>query len=193
MGVLARYLSDNNKLPAISQSAKDNILKLENKILQANGSTSSKNFDSCLEKSAPNIADLIRRASSSMDADGLTGWFKAFSRLKMVYNIAFEAKQIVENIYNCCKTDGMTPQEAHDVKVGIGKQLVFFVWEAVDPLKKIVFPFRKLIEQRLVLWLSGLALNSVVDLFEAHGNTISAFGVSTAKKNSKRLTIIKAI
>ncbi len=186
MSFIDHYL-EKHKLKTLSPKSRKNIEKLENKL--KNHIASSKGaftFDDLLKKHGEDIANLIERASALKDLPGLR-LGNAIKTFKLVYSISIEVYQIVESMAQCVVDDTMSPGEAHNAKVQLGQEIVYFIWLTVDPIGNNWIPFKKTIEKKLVFWLAGMALNSVVDLFAAQGMSLFTEG------KKKRKGIIKAL
>lgn len=168
MSFLDQYLT-KYKLDALPKSVQNTINRLEASLREdIRASAGGSNFDFCIKEKAPQIADLVERLSAYMDSQPSTSILNKF---KFVYNIGVEVHQIVNDMSHCVLKDSMTTEEKHKAKLEFGKKLVLLVWVTVDPLKNKFnwIPFKKTIERKLVLKLSNVALESVVDLFMAQG------------------------
>ncbi len=167
MSFIDHYLK-KYRLEKLSGKAKKNLSKLESKIDKfVSNSKGPLTFEDCLKEHGTEIADLVERISKAIDQP----FNHPIGYLRFVSSISFEAYQIVEAMSGCVVDESMSQEEQHTAKVGFGKQLVYFIWMTVDPLKDRFnwVPFKKTVVKRLVLWLAGMALESVVDLFEASG------------------------
>lgn len=170
MSFLNNYLY-KYKLESMPQKHKENIAKLEQKlhdhVAKAKGVLS---FEDCLKEYGFQIADLVKRLSDHFANLGGWGFSSVIQSFRFIYNIAIEVYQIVENMSSCIIDNTMNEQEKRTAKIKFGKELVYFIWNVVDPIKGMLnwIPFKKSLEKKLVMWLAGMALESVVDLFNAN-------------------------
>lgn len=195
MSFLDHYLK-KHRLKKLSNKAKESLSKLESKLDKfVSNSKGPLTFEDCLKEYGTEIADLVERLSdyiSNMPPLSLSGSLGLF---RFIYSIAVEVYQIVEEMSDCVLDDSMSEQEKHDTKVKFGKELVYFIWMTVDPLKSRFnwVPFKKTIVKKLVFWLAGMALESVVDLFDASVTLTSERSASVMSLGKKRPSLIKAI
>lgn len=184
MSFITQYLQ-NNKLEPISDAVKKRVDQAEQKLHDfVKNAAGPLSFDDCLKLHGADIADLVGRVSKYIADRPALSLASSLSLLRFVYNISVEAYQIVEKMSGCVVTSTMTPKEQHDAKVSFGKQLVYFVWTTVDPLKNKLnwVPFKKTIEKKLVLWLAGMSLEAVVDLLAA-STTVKTMSAESNKQD----------
>jgi len=196
MSFLDHYLK-KHRLKKLSDKTKKNLSKLEKEMDKfVKHSKGSLTFDDLLKEYGSEISDLVERLAryvSDMPTLSLSGIINLF---RFIYNIAIEVYQIIERMSNCILDDSMSEQERHITKIAFGKKLVYFVWMTVDPLKNRFnwIPFKKTIVKKLVLWLTGMALESVIDLFNASELTDhSLVSLSIVSVGDKRPSLLKAI
>jgi hypothetical protein len=170
MSFLDSYL-DKHRLDKLPDKTRDNLTKLED-VLEDRVDIVGSDFEECLQKFGPVIADLIERV-----AEGTKNADVSLATARWVINIAIEVYQVVDQMADCVIDDEMTPEEAHEAKVEFGKDLTYFVWMTIDPLAKYLswLPFRKRIEKALVRWLAGYGLEATVDLLAAN-DSVRPFG-----------------
>ncbi len=197
MSFLDQYLN-KHRLEKLPEKAKKKLAKLETHLAsKINNNSTPKSFEDCIVRLGPRLGDLIERVSLHFDSFewSVSGVLAAF---RFVNSISIEVFQIVEEIKDCVVTDGMSEAEQHKAKVDFGKDLVWFIWMTVDPLKGRLtwIPFKRTIEKKVVLWLAGMALESTVDLFNANEG-VASFGVETrvVKKGKIKTTkvFVKAL
>lgn len=172
MGVLSSYLS-GPVLNRLSDSAHTNLKKLEDHMLTIAGKT-EKTFEDCIKEFGPDIQSLIDRVDGLMSKEfGFCQWC---SRFYVVYNISLEIYQIVERVSGCVIDPQLDSEQKQAAKIDFGKNLVYFVWRAVDPLRNFKFPFKKTLERIAVRWLTGMAFRSAGKIFGSE-TQLSSFNV----------------
>lgn len=187
MSFIDSYLK--NPLPVMSDKHKKSIQKLEDKLTAfVEKSKGPLSFEDCLTKFGPQIADLVERVSAGIKGKNVLSFSGIVGLFKFVTTISIEVYQIVEIMAGCVTDDTMTKEQKHAAKVAFGKQLVYFVWKTIDPMKNTLnwVPFKKTIEKQLIFWLAGMGLEATVDLMAANAPQ----GVTTMEAN---FTIMKAI
>lgn len=193
MSFLDHYVA-KYRLDKMPEKHKENIEKIEKKLEQITKQAKGKlTFDDLLKQFGPQIADLVERVSKYIGEIKNWSFSTIIGVFRFVNSIATEVHQIVEQMAGCVVDDTMTEQEKHSAKVSFGKELVYFIWKTVDPLRGRLswIPFKQTIEKKLVMWLAGMALESTVDLFAASGLTqMSAMGWPG---DSTKSTIMKAL
>ncbi len=184
MSFIDRYLK-KHRLDKMPEKIKERTNKLEEKLRDfIDKAPGKKTFEDCLKEHGTEIADIVERISKAIDQpfNHPIGYFR------FVSSISFEAYQIVEAMSDCVVDESMSQEEQHEAKVSFGKELIYFIWMTVDPLKDRFkwVPFKGRIEKKIVMWLAGMALESTVDLFAAQG--MQPFSVTDSKSR-----IIKAL
>lgn len=184
MSFLTQYLK-KHRLDKISDKQKERLEQLEEKLSDiVKNDEKSFTFEDLLKQHGEHIADLVERLSNYLK--NLPPWSLAntFNLFRFVGGIAIEVYQMVESMSQSIIKDGMTDQQKHETKVTLGKELVYFVWEIVNPLGNYFnwLPFKKTIEKTLVFWLAEMALDNTVDLFEAKVFQISIMEAGTIVK-----------
>lgn len=180
MGFLQNYLN-NNRLDAMTDDIKKRLSELEYSLQTE---TPSDDFSVCLEKFGPEISDLVERVSAAIPTISLNGWKDYLGLGQFIWNIAVEVYQLMKEVSSCVVNDSMTPEQKKEAEVLFGKELIYFVWLAVNPLKGHFtwVPFKATIEKRLVMYCAEKALGSVVHLFAANASTVTTFGVGATNK-----------
>jgi len=163
MGLLRKYLEEH-QLDPMPDKHKKNLDKLEDKLTD-NLTDTTKNFEDCLKENSAVIADVVGRASETFKDESLS----VFGKLRIIVGLGIEVYQIVDSMSDCVVSEGGTPTEQHASKIAFGKDLTYFIWMTIDPLKNHVnwLPFKKTIEKWLVRWLAGYALETASDMLKA--------------------------
>ena len=183
MSFLQHYIQDH-RLAALPEKVKKNLEKLEGQLKsKVDGLSGPASFEECIKAHGPAIADLVERVSKHVAGLPPIGWGTLIPTFKFVHSIAVEVFQIVDNMSKCVVNDSMTPEEKHKAKVSFGRELVYFVWQIVDPLRSKFnwVPFKATIVKIIVKRLSGVLLESLVDFFAAQ----SVVGKASAKQAVK--------
>lgn len=162
MGFLNTYLK-KYRLDEMPEKHKEHLEKLEKEIAEKSFSSNA-DFEECIKKFGPALADLIDRAAA-----GLKDVKVSLSTLRWIINIGIETHQLVEQMVDFVVDDEMTPAEAREAKIEFGKELTYFIWKAIDPLAKYLYwlPFRQTLEREIVKWMAGLVMEATVDLLAA--------------------------
>jgi len=168
MSFVDNYLTD--PLAPLSDKAKANLEKLESDLREQIQALDSTSFDDMLKQHSSEIIDLVNRFKKASEELRPFKLGNIPSLFRFIYNIAYEVHQIVAGMSSAIIKDGMTDAQKHQAKVDFGQKLIYFIYMAVNPLKDyfVWLPFKATIEKKLIFWLSGMALNSVVDLFKTH-------------------------
>lgn len=170
MSFIDEYLS-KYRLDKIPEKHKNNLRKLEDKLSDyVKQSKGPMTFEDCLKEHGTQLSNLVERVSNYVsDFKKELSWTNALSIFRFVQSISIEVYQIVRDISGCVVDDSMSDKEKHDAKVMFGKELVYFVWKTVDPIKDQFnwLPFKQTIEKKIVMWLAGMGLETTVDLFIA--------------------------
>lgn len=173
MGFLDHYVKNHNLEPLPPKQV-ENLEKLE-KVIKTKIEAQGSDFETCIKVSGPQVSDLAGRLSAEMKALKPFGWGKLFSALKFVYNIAFEVAQIVQDMSGCLVPPNTSDADREKILITAGQDLTWFVWTMVDPFDgkfKWVL-FKKTIEKKLIRWLAGLGISSVLHLFRKGLSTSS--------------------
>ncbi len=166
MGFLDHYV-DKYKLDKISLE-NGRLKRLEEKIRRTiNSAPTPVVFEDIIKQHGEKIADLVARVSAHFNEWQFS---KIISSFKFVINIGTEVYQIVEDMQDSIITDGMSEEEKNIAKTELGKDLTYFVWMVVNPLKNKWkwLPFKGAIERWIVKWLAGMSLNAAMDYFKAN-------------------------
>lgn len=173
MGFLDSYLT-KFKLDDLPAKAQESLAKVEKDIEKAlEVNEANPIFDECVKQFGPQVADLVERFNAHF-ANMKWSISTIGQNLRFVINIGTEVYQIVEQVGHLVVLPNMTDMEKHNAKVNFGKQLCYFIWMTVNPLKDKLswIPFKKTIEKKLVFWIAGMALEHTVDLFAARGTSL---------------------
>ncbi len=189
MGFLDKY-TDKHYLDGLHSGTKKRLKSIESKIkISIDSNPTKSTFEDVIKKHAKQIIDLVGRVRMHFDSWELS---KLVSTFKLVLNIGTEVYQIIENMKDSIVADDMTAEEQYLAKLDLGKDLTYFVWLAVDPIKSKwnLIPFKKTIEKMIVKWLAGMALNAAMDFFNANDKSLEVFSVA---KSGKKKVYFKAL
>lgn len=163
----------------ISKGTKTNLEKIEKQLDKVTKKAKSGlSFLDAVKEYGDEIADLIERVQQHFD-----GWKYSFTNLlssfRFVYSIAMEVYQIVDAMQDEVVPDGLTGEKAWEAKKKFAQELVYFIWKTVGILDKRFrwIPFKKTIEKKLVLWLSGMGMDAARNMFKAN-KEVSSFSVN---------------
>jgi len=174
MSFVNHYLS-KYRLDKMSDQHKIKVSKLEKKLSEK--INDSVDFDNdILVEYGPILADLVERSSNDVHDF-------SFSKFRVIINIGIEVYQIVEQMSNKIVPENTSPEKTKKIKIEFGKELVYFIWQTIDPLSKYLnwIPFKKTIEKKLVMWLSGYAIEASVDMFNVK-EPVSVMSVNSIYK-----------
>lgn len=182
MSFLDEYLSKGT-LGEVSTKVKDTLSQLEQKLSDQTASSGG-NFDDCVQVFGPQMMDLATRLKGRLSSISVHSLSEAWDLLKFAKNIGFEVYQIIENVKGCVFKDGLTGDAAKQRELAFGKDLAYFVWLSVSPLEgKLTWvPFKKTIEEKLVKWIAGMAIQLAEDVLN-----------KTVNKAESGDTIVKAL
>lgn len=167
MSFLDNYLK-NYKLEELSTGAKKLLTSLEAELEEKiNKTDTPSKFEDVIKEFGAKIADLVERFANYWKTVKGLSFSSVGSTLRFVINIGVEVKQIVDDMTKHLVPANATDVEKKAIQSDFGKDLTFFVWKTVDPLKdKLNFiPFKATIEKKLVRWIAGMAIEFAYDLF----------------------------
>ena len=124
-----------------------------------------------VKKYAPEILELVQRASVAFKEMSFS-----FSKLKVITKLGTEVYQLVDAMQDAIVKPEMTEEQKATAKVSFGKDLVYFIYLTINPLKSRFrwLPFKKTIERKLVLWLAEMGLETAMKLFDSVKDKIVA-------------------
>lgn len=166
MGFLKNYL-DKHRLEVMPDKHQKNLDNLEKKLEEK--AKGKKSFEDALKDYGPEIAGLVERASNAFSNISFS-----FQKFRVVIGIGVEVYQLVDKMSDSILSDSMTVVEKESAKLDFGKDLTYFIWMTIDPLKGYFkwVPFKKSIEKLIVKWLAGYALETAADLLKSRGVTV---------------------
>ena len=170
MSFIDTYIK-KHRVGDISKASRKNLDQLEKTLTQVTAkSETGLSFLDAIKEYGDQIGDLIERVQQEFD-----GFKLSFSSLKLVYSVAIEVYQIVNEMRDRVVPAGVTGEAAWDVQLKFGQDLTYFIWKAVGPFDKKYnwIPFKKTIERKLVKWLAGMGLEAARKLFSANKEVAS--------------------
>jgi len=169
MSFLSKYL-DQARLEELAPKVKDHLSLLES-LMEDDLSSANENFDECLKVFGPQIADVARRLGDVVRSFSVLSLAEAFNTLKLASKIGFEIYQIVRGVKDCVLPEGLSEEQSKAKQIKFGKDLAYFVWLTAAPLEgKLKWvPFKKKIEEGLVKWVAGAAIELAFDMDAKHG------------------------
>lgn len=180
MSFIDHYLKEYN-LDELPASSKKRLEKLEDEIKdKVDFNPTKSTFDDVVTKYGSQIADIVERfAKHFKDIDGWsigTIW----GSLRFVINIGVEVKQLVMLMKDDIVTDDMTPEEQKVALSDFAKDLIWFIWKTVDPLRNRLgwLPFKQKIEKWLVMKIADMAVDFAGDLIDRHFGPMEAGDIS---------------
>lgn len=162
MGFLNEYL-DNNRLDPVSKKVNKQLEALEEQ-LKEKSTVEASEFDEALKKYGPQILDLVHRAAKAFKNVSFS-----FAKLKIISKLAVEVYQLVDTIQDVIITSEMTDQEKDEAKISFGRDLIYFIYLTINPLKNRLrwLPFKKMLEKKVVLWLAEMGLESAMKVIDS--------------------------
>jgi hypothetical protein len=179
MSFLDKYL-ENHGLGSVPQRMKERVARLEEK-LNTTLTDSGGNFDECVKSFGPQLADISSRLGQRIKGMRVQSFRDAWELVKFAKNIGFEIYQVVDAVRDCVFKDGLTGEAAKQREIAFGKDLAYFVWLTANPLKDRFdwLPFKKTIEEKLVKWIAGMAIELAYDMLNKSFKASSLDGVES--------------
>lgn len=180
MSFTKHYLK-KHRLDTLPPKHQKNLEKLEKKLQEkAQGNS---DFEECLKKYGPQLADLIERTSNALDDIEFNDFWDAVTKLRVIISVGIEVYQLVDLMSDYVINDDMTEEEKEETRLEFGKELIYFVWMTIDPLKDYLswLPFRKSFERFVIMLLAEYALKAALNLFDAN-DVISVMGFDSSKQ-----------
>lgn len=197
MSFIDTYI-EKNRIGDITSTTRKNLDKLEDQLdTITKNSKAGLSFLDAIKDYGGEIGDLVERVQQNFNLASRPVWkfslSNIFSNFRFVYSIAIEVYQIIVAMEDKIVPDGLTGEKAWKAKREFGKNLIYFIWKAVDPLGKSFnwVPFKKTIEKNIVMWLAGMGIDTALSLFEAN-KEISSFVVNNKAVSMKALPLADA-
>lgn len=167
MSFLDQYVS-KHRLDKLPEKYKESLRRLEDEIVdKVEKISADQSFDSLLQQYGPLMSDIIERFANYLANMPPWSLNSVWNLFRFVGTISIEVHQLVQQMLAKHLPADMSEDEKHRVKVNFGKELVYFVWQVVDPLKDYFnwLPGKQWLVKKVVMWLAQMALENVVDLF----------------------------
>jgi len=182
---------NKNRIGDITSTTRENLVKLEEQLdTITKKAKNGLSFLDAIKDYGGEIGDLVERVQQNFNLASRQKFTLSniFSNFRFVYSIAIEVYQIIVAMKDEIVPDGLTGGKEWEAKREFGKNLIYFIWEVVDPLGKSFnwIPFKKTIEKNIVMWLAGMGIDTALSLFEAN-KEISSFAANNKVVSMKAL------
>jgi len=169
MSFLDQYLKGQT-LDDLRGSVVNRLKDIESSLnVQLGGNDTTDTFTDVIKDYVPQIMDIVTRLKTNF-ANWKLSTGQVVSSFKFVLGIAGEVSQIVHDLQDKIVPAGTEATKAHDLKVKFGQELTYFVYCLWDPrlVKWVPVGIESFAEKKIVMWLSGMAVDYSLTFFEQH-------------------------
>lgn len=182
MSFLDEYLNDNN-LPPLPDHIKERLDEIEKKINDLFPSGNDQ-YANLIKEYYPKIVEIVDKIKNEFkDWEMSAG--NVVSAFRFIITISNEISEIVNEFVEKVIPVGTPAEEAHQIKIELGRELTWFAYCLWNPriIKHLPEVVETWIEKRIIYWLSGMVVDWALDYF---GSGQAQAKIQRLTKNGKK-------